>query len=666
MHPTDIVIQDREELYFLLCEAAEFEHSVMCSYLYAMWSLKRDAGEGVTAGELAAIEGWRRSLRQVALEEMLHLSLVNNLLAATGSAPQWWRPAFPVAAGWFPANVVMRLSPLSRESLDHFTYIERPEGVALVDGAGFDHPAHHSRPSRPERLTPSPRDYDSQGQLYHAILSGLARLVDQIGEDAVFVGHGEAQAGHAEIGMPGLFRITDLASARRAITEIVEQGEGAPADREGSHYQRFAAIQAELAALKAARPAFEPARPVVENPCLDAKVGRHGMARITDPVTAKIVDLGDALYALMTRTFAQVFSAAPLPHELRAGLSAAATELMRAMSAVGEVATRLPVGAAHPGATAGLTFALPAASGALVQRCAAQILGERTRELAGAAARLEASAPALAGLGGRLDALADRFAGLHARFEDHLSVTVDAVANARPAPPPAPADDGDPNVARTPDVTLRFDSTRCIHSRHCVLGAPGVFLANVKGPWLHPETVSAERVAEIAHDCPSGAITYERHDGGPDEQAPEVNVLGVRENGPYAVHAQLELAGQGAVFRATLCRCGQSKNKPFCDNSHRAAGFAATGEPASAESEPLEARGGLLVITPLTDGPLEVVGPLEIVSGTGRTVNRVETTRLCRCGGSATKPFCDGTHARIGFRSEAPAAGASSAARPTA
>ncbi len=72
-----------------------------------------------------------------------------------------------------------------------------------------------------------------------------------------------------------------------------------------------------------------------------------------------------------------------------------------------------------------------------MQRCAAQILGERTRELAGAAARMEAGAPALAGLGARLEALAERFEALHERFEDHLSVTVDAVANARPAPAPA-------------------------------------------------------------------------------------------------------------------------------------------------------------------------------------------------------------------------------------
>jgi len=669
MPHADVVIQDREELFFLLCEAAEFEHAVMCSYLYAMWSLKRGAGEGVEPEELAAIERWRASLRQVALEEMLHLSLVNNLLAATGSAPHLWRPEFPVSSGWFPADVVMRLSPFSRRCLDHFMYIERPEGVELTDGAGFDHPAHHSRPARPDLLTPTPRDYESQGQLYHTILRGLAELVEDFGEENVFVGHGQAQVDRAEIGMPGLVKITDLASARRAVEEIVLQGEGAPAHRSGSHYQRFAAIREELDALQRARPDFEPARPVAENPGLEARPGQVGITRIGDPLTAKVVDLGNAVYALMMRTFAQVFSHAPLPRALRVELSAAATELMYAMTFVGEAATGLPVGDAAPGATAGLSFALPMSSGQLVQRCAAQILGERARELAGAAAALEPHAP-LAGLAGRLDALADRFAALHERFEDHLTLTVDAVADVRPAPAPprAPAvgvDDGDPNVARTPELTLRFDAARCIHSRRCVLSAPSVFLANVKGPWLHPETVSVARCAAIAEACPSGAITYERHDGGPQETAPPVNVLSIRENGPYAVHAQIELAGQGPAFRATLCRCGKSANKPFCDNAHRAAGFAATGEPPTQDSESLEARDGALAITPLIDGPLQVIGNLEICSGTGRTVNRVQNARLCRCGASATKPFCDGAHARIGFRSENPAA-ATAAARPTA
>jgi CDGSH-type Zn-finger protein len=68
----------------------------------------------------------------------------------------------------------------------------------------------------------------------------------------------------------------------------------------------------------------------------------------------------------------------------------------------------------------------------------------------------------------------------------------------------------------------------------------------------------------------------------------------------------------------------------------------------------IETRGGTLHITPLADGPLQVMGNLEICSGTGRTVLRTENARLCRCGGSGSKPLCDGTHARIGFRTETP------------
>lgn len=112
------------------------------------------------------------------------------------------------------------------------------------------------------------------------------------------------------------------------------------------------------------------------------------------------------------------------------------------------------------------------------------------------------------------------------------------------------------------------------------------------------------------------------------------------------------IAGKASGTRATLCRCGQPKNKPFCDSSHHDAGFDASGEPPTGEATAmLEVRDGPLRIDPELDGPLAVRGNLEIVSGTGRMVARVQATRLCRCGHSASKPFCDGTHAKVGFRS---------------
>ena len=200
------------------------------------------------------------------------------------------------------------------------------------------------------------------------------------------------------------------------------------------------------------------------------------------------------------------------------------------------------------------------------------------------------------------------------------------------------------------DVTITIHAGRCIHSRHCVLEHPEVWKPNVQGPWVDPDAAPPDQIAATAWNCPSGAITCERHDGGSNETAPVVNTIRVRENGPLAVHAALNLAGDSGHFRATLCRCGASKRKPYCDSSHTAAGFQATGEPAAVASQPLARRDGTLTVTPTPNGPLHVSGAAEVVSGTGHTLNRADDLWLCRCGGSANKPYCDGTHKRIGFQ----------------
>jgi CDGSH-type Zn-finger protein/uncharacterized Fe-S cluster protein YjdI len=200
-------------------------------------------------------------------------------------------------------------------------------------------------------------------------------------------------------------------------------------------------------------------------------------------------------------------------------------------------------------------------------------------------------------------------------------------------------------------LVVRFDGKACVHARNCVLGRPEVFQANVPGPWIAPDAAAVEAVVSTALACPSGAITFERLDGGAAEQPPPVNLVRVRENGPLAVHAELQIAGQPARHRATLCRCGASQNKPYCDASHVAAGFTATGEPATVASEPLARRGGALTVTPSTDGPLLVSGSVEVVSGTGRTLLRTTKTAFCRCGGSQNKPYCDGSHRTNGFKS---------------
>jgi CDGSH-type Zn-finger protein/uncharacterized Fe-S cluster protein YjdI len=201
-------------------------------------------------------------------------------------------------------------------------------------------------------------------------------------------------------------------------------------------------------------------------------------------------------------------------------------------------------------------------------------------------------------------------------------------------------------------VAIRFDGSKCIHSRNCVLTLPNVFLANVEGPWIQPDNADAEAVAALARSCPSGAIAYERLDGGPDESAPLVNVIRVLENGPLAICGDVRLDENAPAFRVTLCRCGDSRNKPFCDGSHKTVGFAATGEPPSAaEVGSLESRDGALEVNPSSNGPLLLKGNVEICAGTGRTIDRKTSCALCRCGRSKNKPYCDGTHTEIGFRS---------------
>ena len=198
---------------------------------------------------------------------------------------------------------------------------------------------------------------------------------------------------------------------------------------------------------------------------------------------------------------------------------------------------------------------------------------------------------------------------------------------------------------------IHFDAQRCIHSRHCVLDRPDVFVPNVSGEWIHPERATAGELAALARNCPSGAIRYESAGGAGVDDAPLVNTVRVRENGPLAFNAPLAIAGQEAGVRATLCRCGASKRKPFCDGSHAAAGFAASGEPGASDSQPLPVRNGPLIVEPVTDGPLHVCGNLEVVTGTGKTINRIAECWLCRCGQSRNKPYCDGSHKAAGFRS---------------
>jgi CDGSH-type Zn-finger protein/uncharacterized Fe-S cluster protein YjdI len=196
------------------------------------------------------------------------------------------------------------------------------------------------------------------------------------------------------------------------------------------------------------------------------------------------------------------------------------------------------------------------------------------------------------------------------------------------------------------DVDITYNLKRCIHAERCVHQLAQVFDKNAR-PWINPDGATAEEIAATIRDCPSGALHYWRKDGGAAEAVPEKNTVIVWRDGPLQFTGDL---GDGET-RATLCRCGASHNKPFCDNTHKEIGFSAQ------EVEPIaagvEITGGPLTITPRPNGPLKIEGNLEIRDEAGNTLFTGNETALCRCGGSGRKPFCDGTHNRIGFKTEA-------------
>ena len=164
-----------EALIYMLCQAAELEHGLMCQYLFAAFPLKQRAYEGLTPEELDAVTRWRRTIAHVATGEMLHLALVQNMLSAIGAGPHLTRPNLPAPAHRYPAGVNLTLVPFGEPALQHFIFLERPEGMALEGAKGINAPVHEAQPSMAEGdIVPQMQDFSTIGHLYRSIEQGLA------------------------------------------------------------------------------------------------------------------------------------------------------------------------------------------------------------------------------------------------------------------------------------------------------------------------------------------------------------------------------------------------------------------------------------------------------------------------------------------------------------
>lgn len=380
-----MTIEHRDALIYMLSEAAELEHAIMCQYLFAAFTLKRSTAEGVDERQLRAIDKWRDVLFGVAAEEMLHLALANNLLSAVGAAPRIGRPNLPHAGRYYPPEVQLALVPFSERALRHFLYLERPEGININDAEGFE-ALREAEPLMSEReIVPRPQHFATVGELYRAIESGFENLVNYHGERWLFIGPPHAQATSKNFWWSDLISVTDLESAKRATTTIVEQGEGARGHWRDAHYGRFLEVLGEYLTLKRERPAFEPARPAlaayVREP-VDAEPG----PLISDPITARVLDSFNVAYEVLLYALGRFFGHGRETEEQHQTLADVSVGLMvGVIKPLGEIATALPVGDEYPDNTAGPCFEVFYRSGYLLPHTEAAwvLLHERILELYG-------------------------------------------------------------------------------------------------------------------------------------------------------------------------------------------------------------------------------------------------------------------------------------------
>ncbi|HVS30344.1 MAG TPA: diguanylate cyclase [Thermoanaerobaculia bacterium] len=128
-----------------------------------------------------------------------------------------------------------------------------------------------------------------------------------------------------------------------------------------------------------------------------------------------------------------------------------------------------------------------------------------------------------------------------------------------------------------PGIDVYFEARLCIHAAQCVSGLPAVFDPTAK-PWINPANSSPQPLADAIERCPTGALHYVRRDGGAEEVPPPSDSVSLVTGGPLYIKGDITLENVDGTevrrdSRMALCRCGQSRNKPFCDNSHLAAKF---------------------------------------------------------------------------------------------
>lgn len=395
-------IDSREELLYLLTMGAELEHGLSCLYLFTAFTVKTDVAEGgFTAEQLPMLRAWKRTLASVAVDEMLHLAQVNNLVTALGGAPAFTRPNFPQPADEYPFGIALTLEPFSYATACRLVAFELPETLpdALRDTYA------HLRASLPEglpgerqrtpsdRIEPYPIDFRTIGEFYRKI----ERALRDLPEEGLFIGPPTSQVSGTFLEMASELRpVFDRATALAAIDMIVEQGEGARVDMASSHFTRFDRMRRDYAAAvdaaSAAGTTFAPARPVVPDPVTRHRRDAVGGAVISDPITHRASEVFNLAYTTLLHILMQLFDRDDSSPGEQEKLGTTALALMTSvLRPLGEALTKMPFGEPHPGKTGGPSFGLSRDVQQLPHRRAAWVvIDELLDQLTAAAGELAA------------------------------------------------------------------------------------------------------------------------------------------------------------------------------------------------------------------------------------------------------------------------------------
>jgi CDGSH-type Zn-finger protein/truncated hemoglobin YjbI len=652
----EFVIEHREALIYALCQAAELEHGIMCQYLFAAFSLKQSTAEGLTDAELAAALRWRKQISRVAAQEMLHLALVHNLLSAIGAAPHLARPNLPVPANHYPAGVQLALLPFGEQALRHFMFLERPEGMDLADAEGLA-AVGQAAPVISERdIVPQGQDFATVGHLYRSIETGFEHLAATHGEDWLFVGPPRAQATARNFRWPELVCVTDLASARRAIEEILEQGEGPRGEWRDAHFGQFVNILDEYQQLSAANPGFNPVRPV-----LAANVRRHERDLdhpvISDPLTARVTDLFNVAYEILLQIFERFFAhTEESDGQLQVLADATIALMVRVIKPLGDLITTLPVGPGHPGLTAGPSFELFYENDYLMphREAAWALLAERLDQAAWLCEAIGSGRGAA--IAGSLDPVLATMREIARTLAAHL-----------------PAGSAHAALAATP-VPLGTEELGALLARAAGLaGTAGPRPATDPGRGLHElfdaaysivTTAGAGQGCDAAHQAQivprltdsvlrplAGALAgIAGRTGTPPGHAP---AAAPPQPTVAAADRVWELTRTATELRARLGKaggCPPELAEATAALQDLAGQLVPPGQAGSRRAELWQLQAGLpAMIQAAHDGPYLVTNVPRLTDHLGAESRPAPQLALCRCGQSAIKPWCDGSHARTGF-----------------